>query len=157
LNPRAALCDAASPIFVENPELVTNRRALVVEDGPTVTHGEMKVGAGFVAAKRLHCKQIVDPRPWAVGSIKETYTNYTHVTDVLPAMGYGQEQIKDLETTINRCDADVVVSGTPIDLGRIIKVNKPVVRARYELQAIGQPDIHEVIDKLLEQRHPSKK
>jgi len=149
LNPNGILCESASPIFVEKPELVTNRRALVVEDGPTLTHGGMKVGAGFVAAKKLHCKEIVDPRPFAVRSIAQTFKNYPHTTEVLPAMGYGQEQINDLQETINRCDADVVVSGTPIDLGRIIKVNKPVVRARYELQTIGQPDLHEVIDKLL--------
>ncbi|ETO14597.1 hypothetical protein RFI_22771 [Reticulomyxa filosa] len=122
LNPKAILCESASPIFVENPELVTNKRVLVVEDGPTLTHGGMKVGAGFVAARRLHCKEIIDPRPFAVGSIAETYAKYPHTTEVLPAMGYGHDQIRDLEDTINRCNADVVVSGTPIDLGRIIKV-----------------------------------
>jgi len=153
LNPRGILCESASPIFVEHPELVTDRRVLVVEDGPTLTHGGMKVGAGFVAAKRLHCKEIVDPRPSAVNSIAETFKNYPQTTEVLPAMGYGDDQIRDLETTINNCNADVVVSGTPIDLGRIIKTNKPVVRARYELQTIGQPDLHEVIDKMLDERH----
>ena len=121
------------------------KRVLVVEDGPTLTHGEMAYGAGWVAARRFGAAEIVDPHPYAVGSIKATYEKYPKTGDVLPAMGYGEAQIRDLEKTINAMDVDLVIIGTPIDLNRIIKINKPTQRVRYELQEIGRPTLEDIL------------
>lgn len=145
LNPRAQVIEAASPIFVEDPAAIRGARVLVVEDGPTLTHGEMAYGAGWVAARRFGAAQIVDPRPFAVGSIVETYAKYPTTGDVLPAMGYGREMMDELAETINAADADLVIIGTPIDLGRLLKLNKPAQRVRYELQEIGQPTLRELL------------
>lgn len=147
LNPQAVIIEAASPLFVENPAAIQGRRVLVVEDGPTLTHGEMAYGAGFVAARRFGAAEIVDPRPFAVASIAETYKKYPKTGPVLPAMGYGEAQMNDLEATINASDVDMVVIGTPIDLTRIIKINKPFQRVRYELQEIGQPTLQDVLER----------
>ncbi len=154
-NPNALVIEAASPLFVDHPELIKGKRVLVVEDGPTLTHGGMKYGAGYVAAKRYGAKEIVDPRPYAVGSIVDTYKKYSHLHVILPAMGYGEKQMKELEETINNADVDVVVSGTPIDLNRVVKVNKPIVRVRYELDEIGEPNLEQVIDEFLKKHNLS--
>jgi predicted GTPase len=146
INPNATVIEAASPIFVDNPELIKGKRVLVVEDGPTLTHGGMKYGAGYVAAKKFGAKEIIDPRPYAVGSIVETYKKYPHLDLILPAMGYGKKQIKELEETINRADADVVILGTPVDLRRFMNLNKPAVRVKYELEEIGQPKLKDVLE-----------
>lgn len=145
LNPDAVVIEAASPLFVDDPESIRGKRVLVVEDGPTLTHGGMKYGAAFVAARRFGAGEIVDPRPFAVRTIKDTYEKYPDTGIILPAMGYGSDQMKDLEETINKADVDLVLSGTPIDLTRIIKVNKPLQRVRYELQEIGQPTLTEIL------------
>jgi predicted GTPase len=145
-NPDAILIEAASPIYVDDPKIIRGKRVLVIEDGPTLTHGEMAYGAGWVAAKRFGAGQIVDPRPYAVGSIARVFEKYPTTGDVLPAMGYGQEQIEELETTINQADVDMVLIGTPIDLTRILKINKPSQRIRYELQVIGLPTLADVIE-----------
>jgi len=152
-NPNATVIEAASPLFVDKPELIKGKRVLVVEDGPTLTHGEMRYGAGYVAAKKYGAKEIIDPRPYAVGSIIDTYKKYSHLDVILPAMGYGEKQMKELEETINNADADVVVSGTPIDLNRVVKVNKPIVRVRYELDEIGKPDLEDVITEFLKKHN----
>jgi predicted GTPase len=145
VNARAVVVDAASPIYVDRPERLTGKRALVVEDGPTLTHGEMKIGAGVVAARKYGASELVDPRPYTVRSITETFKKYPNIGLLLPAMGYGIEQVKDLETTINRVPCDVVVIGTPIDLSRIIKIKKPTVRVTYQLQEIGTPDLDQLV------------
>ena len=145
LNPNAIVIEGASPLFVDRPEEIRGKRVLVIEDGPTLTHGEMAYGAGWVAARRFGAAEIVDPRPFAVGSITATYQKYPGTGAILPAMGYGDEMTKDLETTINNSDVDLVISATPIDLTRIIKVNKPMQRVRYELQEIGQPTLEEIL------------
>jgi predicted GTPase len=145
VNPRATIIDAASPLFVDDPEKIRGKRVLVVEDGPTLTHGDMDFGAGWVAAEKFGAAEIVDPRPYAVGSIKETFEKYTHLSEILPAMGYGDKQIKELEQTIAAVEADVVVIGTPIDLNRVVKIDKPSVRVRYELQEIGKPTLIDVL------------
>ena len=145
VNPRAIIIDAASPLFVDNPEEIRGKRVLVVEDGPTLTHGEMDFGAGWVAAEKYGAAEIVDPRPYAVGSIKETFEKYTHLSEILPAMGYGDKQVKELEQTIAAVEADVVVIGTPIDLKRVVKIDKPSVRVRYELQEIGKPTLEDIL------------
>jgi predicted GTPase len=145
-NPDAILIEAASPIYVDDPKAIRGKRVLVIEDGPTLTHGEMAYGAGWVAAKKFGAGQIVDPRPFAVGSIARVFEKYPTTGDVLPAMGYGQEQIEELETTINQADVDMVLIGTPIDLTRILKINKPSQRIRYELQVIGLPTLADVIE-----------
>ncbi|MHA2427256.1 MAG: cyclic 2,3-diphosphoglycerate synthase [Candidatus Hermodarchaeia archaeon] len=147
VNPRAIIIDAASPLFVDNPEAIRGKRALVIEDGPTLTHGEMEIGAGWVAAEKYGAAEIIDPRPYAVGSIKATFEKYSHLCEILPAMGYGDKQVKELEQTINAIDADVVVIGTPIDLERVVKINTPSVRVRYELQEIGKPTLEDVFKK----------
>ncbi|SHH39995.1 cyclic 2,3-diphosphoglycerate synthase [Thermosipho atlanticus] len=151
-NPNALVVDAASPIFVEDPEAIKGKRVLVVEDGPTLTHGEMRYGAGYVAAKKFGAAEIIDPRPFAVGSIIETYKKYSHLDSILPAMGYGEKQMKELEETINRSDADLVIIGTPIDLRRVAKLNKPAVRITYELQEIGKPNLEDIIKEFLSKK-----
>jgi predicted GTPase len=145
LNPDAVVIEGASPLFVDDPLAIRGKRVLVVEDGPTLTHGEMAYGAGFVAARRFGAGEIVDPRPYAVGSILATYEKYPSTGKILPAMGYGDQMTHDLEETINAADVDLVISGTPIDLTRIIKINKPIQRVRYELQEIGEPTLKTVL------------
>ncbi len=145
VNPNTKIIEAASPVFVDKPELIEGKRVLVIEDGPTLTHGEMKYGAGTIAALNFGASEIVDPRPFTVGSIKETYEKYPNIGILLPAMGYGTEQIKDLEETINNTDCDSVVIGTPIDLGRILNINKPSTRVKYELQEIGSVTLESVL------------
>jgi predicted GTPase len=145
LNPDAIVIEAASPLFVDDPASIRGKRVLVIEDGPTLTHGEMAYGAGYVAARRFGAAEIVDPRPFAVKSIKATYEKYPKTGPILPAMGYGDAQTRDLEATINQSDVDMVIIGTPIDLNRIIKINKPAQRVRYELQEIGQPTLEDVL------------
>ncbi len=147
LNPEAVVIEAASPLFVDKPDEIKGRRVLVIEDGPTLTHGEMKYGAGLVAAQRFGALSIVDPRPYAVGTIAKTYEKYPNTGPILPAMGYGDAMVSDLEKTINNADVDMVISATPIDLTRIIKVNRPMQRVRYELQEIGQPTLRELLEK----------
>ncbi|HAF70925.1 MAG: hypothetical protein XD60_0939 [Acetothermia bacterium 64_32] len=148
LNPRAKVVEAASPIAVESPELIAGKRVLVVEDGPTVTHGEMPYGAGAVAARKLGA-QLVDPRPYAVGSLQETYQRYPHLDRVLPAMGYGEAQVRELAATISQVPCDAVVIATPIDLRRLIHLDRPASRVRYELQEIGLPTLEDVLTPLL--------
>ena len=145
LNPHAPILEAASPIFVDDPAAIRGKRVLVVEDGPTLTHGGMAYGAGWVAAKRFGAAEIVDPRPYAAGSIRDTYAKYPTTGAVLPAMGYGETQIRELEETINRADADLVIIGTPIDLRRVLKIDKPSDRVRYELQVIGTPTLEDLL------------
>lgn len=144
-NPRAMVIEAASPIFVENPDAIRGKRVLVVEDGPTLTHGEMAYGAGVVAARRFGAADIIDPRPYAVRTIAETYKKYPTTGAVLPAMGYGAEQTRDLEETINRADIDHVLIATPIDLRRLIHIKHSADRVRYELQELGQPTLGEIL------------
>jgi predicted GTPase len=146
LNPQATVIEAASPIFVDEPEAIRGKRVLVVEDGPTLTHGEMAYGAGWMAARRFGAAEIVDPRPFAVGSILDTYAKYPTTGNVLPAMGYGDTQVKELSKTIDNADVDLVVIGTPIDLTRVMKINKPSQRVRYELQEIGRPTLTEILE-----------
>lgn len=145
LNPKAKIVTAASPLTVTDPKAIKGKFVLVIEDGPTVTHGDMKFGAGYIAAQKAGAKKIIDPRPFAVNSIKETFEKYRHLENVLPAMGYGNHQVKDLQDTINAAKCDVVVSGTPIDLNRVLKVNKPVIRVTYELQVLGEPRLEELL------------
>lgn len=152
VNRRAAVIEGASPILVDHPERITGRRVLVVEDGPTLTHGDMKFGAGVVAAGKFSAAELVDPRPYTVGTITETYRKYPDIGTLLPAMGYGSRQVKDLETTINRTPCDAVVIGTPIDLTRLIKIRKPTVRVGYELQEIGRPNLMDVLAPFLKPR-----
>lgn len=147
LNPNAVMIEGASPLFVDDPAAIQGKRVLVVEDGPTLTHGEMAYGAGWVAARRFGAAEIVDPRPFAVGSIVETYKKYPTTGKVLPAMGYGNKQMKELEKTIANADVDLVIVGTPIDLTRIIKIKQPYQRVRYELQEIGQPTLADLLEK----------
>jgi len=145
LAPSATIIEAASPLFVEDYHTIRGRRVLVVEDGPTLTHGEMAYGAGVVAARRFGALEIVDPRPYAVGSIVETYAKYPTTGAVLPAMGYGEAQVQELEQTINATPADLVIVATPIDLRRLVQIEKPSVRIRYELEEIGKPDLEDVL------------
>ncbi len=135
--PNAIVVDAASPIAVDDPSVIKGKRVLVVEDGPTLTHGEMKLGAGTVAALKFGAAEIIDPRPFVVGKLAETFKIYPNIGTLLPAMGYSDQQLKDLETSINNTDCDSVVIGTPIDLNRIVKINKPKTRVYYDLQEIG--------------------
>ena len=146
-NPDAIILEAASPIFVENSEQIKGKRVLVVEDGPTLTHGEMSYGAGVVAAEKYGARELVDPRPYAAGSIKSTYEKYQQIGALLPAMGYSKEQLQELEETINKTPADLVVVATPINLGKILNLNKPYVRVKYELQEIGRPTLQDIIVK----------
>jgi predicted GTPase len=147
VNPNAIVIEAASPIFVDDPAAIQGKRVLVIEDGPTLTHGEMAYGAGYVAAQRFGAAEIVDPRHFAVKSIKATYEKYPKTGPILPAMGYGAAQTHDLEETINRADVDLVIIGTPIDLGRLIQINKPHQRVLYELQEIGVPTLEDILNK----------
>ena len=150
VNPTAQVIEAASPITVSDPAQVKGKRVLVVDDGPTLTHGDMRYGAAWLAAKQYGAAAVVDPRPHAVGSIKEVFARYPHLEEVLPAMGYGEDQLRELEATINGCECDLVLSGTPVDLNRLIRVEKPLVRVRYELQEKGEPALEEILDTFLE-------
>ncbi len=145
INPKATIIDAASPIKVDNPDVIKGKRVLVVEDGPTLTHGEMEYGAGTIAAMNYGASELVDPRPFTVKSITATYEKYPKIGVLLPAMGYGDDQVKDLETTINSTECDSVVIGTPIDLGRILKINKPYTRVGYDLQEIGDITLEKIL------------
>ena len=145
VNPGATVVDAASPIKVDKPEVIKGKKVLVVEDGPTLTHGEMKIGAGVVAAKKFGAAELVDPRPFTVGKLADTFRIYPNIGSLLPAMGYGEQQLKDLEATINKTDCEAVVIGTPIDLNRVVKINKPNTRVYYDLQEIGNPDLNEIL------------
>jgi predicted GTPase len=144
-NPRAIVIEAASTLDMDDPTLVHGKRVLAVEDGPTLTHGEMKIGAAVVAARRFGAAELVDPRPYVVGKLAETFQIYPHIGALLPAMGYGEQQLRDLEATINRTPCDVVAIGTPIDLSRLIQINKPATRVHYELQEIGRPNFTGVL------------
>jgi predicted GTPase len=144
-NSKATIIEAASPIKVDNPKLIKGKRVLVVEDGPTLTHGNMPYGAGTIISDRLGASEIVDPRLYAVGSIKRTFDKYAHLAAVLPAMGYGDEQIRELEETINRTPCDAVVIGTPVDLRRLLTISKPAVRATYELEEISRPTLEDIL------------
>jgi len=151
MNPTATIIEAASPIQVDDPSIIRDRRVLVIEDGPTLTHGGMEYGAGVIAANRFGAIQLVDPRPYTVASIAETYRKYPKIGKLLPAMGYGEKQLADLQETIDRVECDAVVIGTPIDLTRLIRFKVPTTRVRYELQEIGLPNLKRVI----EQKMPS--
>ena len=149
VNPGATVIEANSPVSVDDSEIISGKRCLVIEDGPTLTHGEMKFGAGTVAAEKFGAVEIIDPRPWIEGTIADTFEKYPTIGKVLPAMGYGGQQVKDLEATINAVDCDVVVIGTPIDLRRIISIDKPSVRVTYDLAEIGSPDLADVLKPFL--------
>ncbi|MBS7633478.1 GTPase, partial [Candidatus Bathyarchaeota archaeon] len=148
-NPTAIVLDAASPITADKPELIKGKRVLAVEDGPTVTHGSMPYGAAAIMAKNLGAEEIVDPKPYAVGSIKEAYRKYPHLGAILPALGYGGKQVAELKETIDRVPCDVVVVGTPVDLRRVITISKPAVRVRYELKVLGPVSLEQILDDFL--------
>jgi predicted GTPase len=152
MNQDATIIEAASPITVDNPKLITGKKVLVVEDGPTLTHGNMAYGAGMIAAERLGAEEMMDPRSYAVGSVVKTFEKYPHLGAILPAVGYGKEQIHELEETINATPCDVVLIGTPIDLRRMLHLNKPAVRAKYELQEIGTPTLEDILKKRFPKR-----
>jgi len=152
VNPKAIVVDGASPIKVDNPAIIRGKRVLVIEDGPTLTHGEMKIGAGTVAAQKYGAAEMVDPRPFTVGKLTQTFEIYPGIGTLLPAMGYGDQQLKDLEATINKTDCDSVIIGTPIDLNRIIKINKPNTRVYYDLQEIGDPNLTDILDEFLQKK-----
>jgi predicted GTPase len=156
VNPRATIVEAASPIFVDDAAAIAGKRVLVVEDGPTLTHGEMAYGAGYVAAQRFCAAEIIDPRPYAVGSIAATFEKYPTTGAVLPAMGYGDKQVHDLEKTINATPCDLVIIGTPIDLRRVVDIQHPADRVRYELQVIGQPTLEEILNERFGDQRPEK-
>lgn len=149
VNPNAVVVDGASPITVDNPALIKGKRVLVVEDGPTLTHGEMKLGAGTIAARKFGAAEEIDPRPYTVGKLSDTFKIYPNIGKLLPAMGYSAEQLKDLETTINSTDCDSVIIGTPIDLNRIINITKPNTRVYYDLAEIGKPDLAGVLEEFI--------
>lgn len=151
--PAATVIDAASPISVADPSVIRNKKVLVVEDGPTLTHGGMKLGAGTLAAEKFGASEIVDPRPYLVGQLKDTFETYPEIGKLLPAMGYGDDQLRDLEVTINSCDCDAIVIGTPIDLSRVINIRKPSTRVFYNLQSIGEPSLEKVIEEFLVKRN----
>ena len=146
VNPGATIIEAASPVTVEKPDVIKGKRCLVVEDGPTLTHGGMKFGAGIVAAEKFGATEVVDPRPWITGTIAETFESYPDIGKLLPAMGYGEQQIKDLEATINAADCDVVIIGTPIDLRRLLQIEKPSVRVTYNLKETGKPTVANILE-----------
>jgi len=156
-NPKAIVVDGASPVQVDDPSLITGKRCLIVEDGPTLTHGEMKIGAGTIAARKFGAAEEIDARPYLVGKLKETYKIYPNIGNILPAMGYGEQQLKDLEATINKTDCDSVIIGTPIDLNRIIKIKKPSTRVYYDLVEIGQPDLKGVLENFVKKHKLGKK
>ena len=147
MNPHATLIEAASPIQVDDPSVIRNKRVLVIEDGPTLTHGGMEYGAGVIAARRFGAAEIIDPRPFTVASISETYKKYPKIGQLLPAMGYGEKQVKDLQATVEKVDCEAIVIGTPIDLGRLLTFKVPTTRVRYELQEIGLPDLSKLIER----------
>ena len=149
VNPQASIVNAESPITVENRAIISGKKVLVVEDGPTLTHGEMKYGAGVVAAKKYGASELIDPREYAVGKLSETFDHYPKIGTLLPAMGYGDEQIKDLETTINNTDCQGVIIGTPIDLRRIIDIKHPSTRVTYDLEEIGHPTLDDILNPFL--------
>jgi predicted GTPase len=153
INPGAVVIQGASPIRVDDPSVIKGRKVLVVEDGPTLTHGEMKIGAGVVAARQYGASSMVDPRPYLVGRLKETFKIYPGIGTLLPAMGYGEEQLRDLETTINNTECDSVIIGTPIDLNRVIKIKKPNTRVYYDLEEIGTPNLEEVLTEFVKRKH----
>ena len=157
INPNAIVIDGASPLTVDKPELIRGKKVLVVEDGPTLTHGEMKIGAGTVAAHKFGAAELVDPRQYAVGKLAETFKIYPNIGTLLPAMGYGDQQVKDLEKTIENTPCDVVVIATPIDLNRLVKINKPTVKIGYELQEIGKPDMPDVLCDFIKKHNLVKK
>jgi len=146
INPTAEVIEAASPLIVDNPDAIRGKRVLVVEDGPTLTHGEMKYGAGVMAAKKYGAAEIIDPRPWVKGSIAETFKKYPGIGPLLPAMGYGTQQIKDLQKTIDAVDCDTIVIGTPIDLSKVVDIKKTTARVQYSLQEIGKPTLEELLN-----------
>jgi predicted GTPase len=156
VNPNATVLEAASPITAENPEAVRGKRVLVIEDGPTITHGGMPYGAGVVFAKKFGASELVDPRPFAVGSIREAYKKYPHLGAVLPALGYGGKQVAELKETIDRTPCDVVVIGTPIDLRRVIAINKPTVRVKYELEVLGPVSLEQILDEFIQRSRKEK-
>jgi predicted GTPase len=153
VNPSAKIIKAESSITVDKPEIIKGKRVLVVEDGPTLTHGEMKIGAGTVAAKMFGAAGFVDPRPYTVGKLKDTFATYPEIGVLLPAMGYGEQQLKDLETTINNTDCDAVIIGTPIDLSRVINIYKPYTRVHYELSEIGTPNLDQILEDFMKQHN----
>ncbi|MCX6278877.1 MAG: cyclic 2,3-diphosphoglycerate synthase [Bacteroidetes bacterium] len=157
INPNAVVVDGASPIRVDDESIIRGKRVLVIEDGPTLTHGEMKIGAGIVAAQKYGAAELVDPRPYVVGKLAETFRIYPNIGQLLPAMGYGDQQVKDLETTINKVDCDSVVIATPIDLNRLVKINKPNTRVYYDLQEIGKPDLDDILADFLKKHKIVKK
>lgn len=156
VHPKATIIKAESKITVDNPELIKDKRVLVVEDGPTLTHGEMKLGAGTIAAQRFGAKELVDPRPYTVGKLIETFNTYKDIGTLLPAMGYGEQQLRDLEETINNTDCDTVIIGTPIDLSRIININKPSTRVHYELAEVGSPNLEEILEDFIKEHKLEK-
>jgi len=151
INPRAVIVEAASTVRIDDPDIVRGKRALVIEDGPTLTHGGMKIGAGVVAARRAGATELVDPRPYLVGRLRETFETYPDIGTILPAMGYGEEQLRDLEATINATDCDVVVIGTPIDLNRIVTIDKPNTRVFYDLEELTKPNLTDLLASFVEE------
>jgi predicted GTPase len=156
VNPNATVLEAASPITADNMEAVRGKRVLAIEDGPTVTHGGMPYGAGVVFAKKYGASELVDPRPYAVGSIRDAFRKYTHLGAVLPALGYSEKQIAELKETIDRTPCDVVVIGTPIDLRRVIAINKPTVRVRYELEVLGPISLEQILGEFIQRSRKRK-
>ncbi|HDN75873.1 MAG TPA: GTPase [Acidilobales archaeon] len=150
VNPKAKITLADMEVIVDRPELIKGKRALVIEDSPSVTHGSLPYGAGYVAALKYGATEIVDPRPYAVGIIKRMYEEYPHMKEVVPSTGYTKEQLRDLEETIRRADADVVIIGSPADISKVIKIDKPVVKVRWELKVIGGPTIKDIVNEFLE-------
>jgi predicted GTPase len=147
VNGDALIIKAASPVTVDSPDMIKGKKVLVVEDGPTLTHGNMAYGAGVIAARQLGAGEIVDPRPYAVGSIAATFDKYSHLADLLPAVGYGKEQIEELEKTINKVPCDLVLIGTPIDLRKVLNINKPAVRVKYDLEELTSPSLEQLLEK----------
>jgi len=141
--------DGASPVRVDDESLIRGKKVLVIEDGPTLTHGEMKIGAGIVAANKYGASEIIDPRPFVVGKLAETFRIYPNIGHLLPAMGYGEQQVRDLESTINKTKCDSVIIATPIDLNRIVKIKKPNTRVYYDLQEIGKPDLEMILSEFI--------
>jgi len=155
VNDKAIVVDGASPILVNNPDIIKGKRVLIVEDGPTLTHGEMKIGAGTVAARKFGASEEIDARPYLVGKLKENFDIYPNIGCILPAMGYSDQQLKDLEATINGCDCDSVIIGTPIDLNRIINIKKPTTRVYYDLEEIGYPKLSHIINQFVKKQELS--